>query len=101
MAGEDADREKQQAARSLPYAEMEHAASSSNLTPRTNFEKMGMLLKIAVPGSEKKIALLVAGIIGEMTKRFCRSMNRRLAFTSPDVWFSWRVLATIPGLALH
>ena len=67
MAGEDADREKQQAARSLPYAEMEHAASSSNLTPRTNFEKMGMLLKIAVPGSEKKIALLVAGIIGALT----------------------------------
>ena len=46
---------------------MEHAASSSNLTPRTNFEKMRMLLKIAVPGSEKKIALLVAGIVGEMT----------------------------------
>ena len=66
MAGEDADREKQQAARSLPYAEMEHAASSSNLTPRTNFEKMRMLLKIAVSGSEKKIALLVAGIVGEM-----------------------------------
>ena len=67
MAGEDADREKQQAARSLPYAEMEHAASSSNLTPRTNFEKMRMLLKIAVPGSEKKIALLVAGIVGAST----------------------------------
>ena len=75
---------------------MEHAASSSNLTPRTNFEKMGMLLKIAVPGSEKKIALLVAGIIGEMTKRFCRSMNRpdrRLAFMS-----SCAVLVAIRGL---
>jgi ABC-type uncharacterized transport system fused permease/ATPase subunit len=61
--GEDQIREKHLAARSEAYSHMEQV-SSADLKERTNLQKLVMLLKIAVPGSEKKLALLMAGIIG-------------------------------------
>jgi ABC-type uncharacterized transport system fused permease/ATPase subunit len=61
--GEDQLREKHLVARSEPYSYMEDV-SSADLKERSSMQKLMMLLKIAVPGSEKKLGLLMAGIIG-------------------------------------
>lgn len=61
--GEDQLREKHLAARSAPYRQMQEV-SSADLEERSSMQKLMMLLKIAVPGSEKKLCLLMVGIIG-------------------------------------